>query len=148
MTHYRRSSSAWGEVCSWFNTDDWGWEEYQQNVNRYIITLSKLKINMQKQIKALSSSLESEISEQITDPVNKKMDDFFMEFSDKLGSVRENLQQSALTRQEKQGSLDKIKKQAGLYSSIYQKILNDSEELKKDVNQLEGLPNVKSDIAE
>ncbi|MCW1828749.1 dynamin family protein [Enterobacter asburiae] len=148
VTLLRRSSGVWGTICGWFNTDDWGWEEYQDNVDSYVITLSKLKIDMQKQIDELSSSLKSAISEQITDPVNKTMDDFFMEFSDKLGSVRANLQQSALTQKKNQGSLEKIKQQAGLYSSTYQKILNDSEELKRDFNQLENEQNVESDVTE
>lgn len=148
VTRHRRASGVWGTICSWFDTDDWGWEEYKENVDSYVITLSKLKDNMQNQIAELSSSLESAISEQITNPLNKIMDDFFMELSDKLGSVRANLQQSALTQKEDQDSLEKIKKQAGLYSSTYQKIINDSEELKRDFDQLESEQNVESDVTE
>ena len=31
-TRRRRSDGAWGTVCKWFNTDDWGWEDYSVTV--------------------------------------------------------------------------------------------------------------------
>jgi replication fork clamp-binding protein CrfC len=39
VTYHRRQENPWGTVCGWFNTDDWGWEKYQEREFFYEIDI-------------------------------------------------------------------------------------------------------------
>ncbi|PHI32246.1 dynamin family protein [Budvicia aquatica] len=136
VTHHRRKDNLWGALCSLLDTDDWGWEEYNEKEERYVIILSKLKGSMQQQINALSDTINQAITAQIAQPVQDEMDSFFSDFSAKLEGVRANLQQSIVDQQQETASLMHIKKQLGHFSTSSQHIRQDSEALKHDVDAL------------
>ena len=42
VTKYKRSSGLWGTICTWVNTDDWGWDEYQVDEDYYVVVRSRM----------------------------------------------------------------------------------------------------------
>lgn len=137
VTRSRRQSGVWGTVCSWFGTDDWGWEDYQTTENRYIIRLTELKSNIHQLILSLIHNIDLAIKEQVEQPINQELEYFFTNFTGKLENIRANLQQSITIQQEETKSLEHIKQDFCFFSKNSKEISSDSVELKKEVSELE-----------
>lgn len=90
-TRRRRSSGAWGTVCGWFGTDDWGWEEYTETVQRTVIDMNKIRSAVSKQADEHFRALNDEIEKGITKPIVTKIGEFFSEFKAKVEQLRNTL---------------------------------------------------------
>lgn len=90
-TRRRRSSGAWGTVCGWFGTDDWGWEEYTETVQRTVIDMNKIRSAVSKQADEHFRALNDEIEKGITRPIVTKIGEFFSEFKAKVEQLRNTL---------------------------------------------------------
>ncbi|SBW85422.1 hypothetical protein PVE_P0385 (plasmid) [Pseudomonas veronii 1YdBTEX2] len=55
----RRSEGVWGSICSFFDTDDWGWESYTTKVAVYEIDISKVKASIEKTLGGCSMVLHA-----------------------------------------------------------------------------------------
>jgi len=93
-THQRRQSGAWGTVCSWFNTDDWGWEDYDVEVKYYHVDLTVIRTKTEKQVQAFINAINSTIEATIKTPVTTEVESFFAEFNSIVESVISNLNTS------------------------------------------------------
>lgn len=138
VTRSRRQSGMWGTFCSWFNTDDWGWEEYETTEERYIVRLKEIKSSIHRLLSSLIKNIDIAIKEQIEQPVNQELSNFFVSFTSKLEDVRANLQQSIIIQQKESESLGQIKQDLGFFSRNSKEISSDSVELKKEVSELEN----------
>lgn len=138
VTHSRRQSGVWGTVCGWFNTDDWGWEDYQTTEEKFVVKLASLKSSISNLLNALIHNIDIAIKDQVEQPINNELVFFFTNFTEKLEDIRANLQQSITVQQSESELLEQIKHDLSFFSKKSKEIANDSDELKKEVNELEN----------
>ena len=135
----RRSSSAWGTICRWFNTDDWGYEDYSYEVDVYRIDIPQLKANtlyaLNNAFEGVSNSIESDIR----DKLNQQKQEFFTVLNEKLQHIQGDLLASIADKertQEEQAAL--LLEITELYREV-PGLVQDTEALNHDIQQhLEG----------
>ncbi|MDW3642560.1 hypothetical protein, partial [Vibrio sp. 1291-1] len=109
---HRRQSGAWGKVCSFFNTDDWGWESYEVSVEYYQIDLTKIHQKTRAQVTSFMKAIDHTIKKSIQEPVDHEVNAFFDDFGTILDSVVSNIQVSiqnqSLSTQEKARLIEQL----------------------------------------
>lgn len=91
VTRHRRQTGAWGTVCSWFNTDDWGWESYQTKEKYFEVDMKKIKQSIDSNIDQVFDGLDQSVTEKIRTPLQNSIKEFFLEFTKNVGQIRGDL---------------------------------------------------------
>ena len=91
VTRRRRKSGAWGKVCSWFKTDDWGWEDYGSTEAYYQVDLGKISKSSAKGIQTLFEAANSALDNEIHPQLQQGVDEFFGVFREKIEHIRGDL---------------------------------------------------------
>ena len=124
VTRSRRQSGVWGTVCRWVDTEDWGWEDYEDQKNYYQVDLDRISKSsndgVEKFFEAAYLALEKDIHPQLQQGV----DEYFLAFREKIEHVRGDLL-AGITRHK----LDQAKKN---------EIMKDSEQLAREALNLEA----------
>lgn len=105
VTKHRRQSGAWGTICGWFNTSDWGWESYQDSEEYYEVDINKINTSSRKGIETLFISAHSILNKDIIPQLQHGVEEFFSAFREKVENVRGDLISGV-----KKHSLDQAKK--------------------------------------
>jgi len=100
VTRWKRSEGIWGTVCSWFNTDDWGWETYEATKDVYHVDIRNIRQSIINQIEDTFRGLDQSILFQIKQPLHQGISEFFEAFTTALEQIRGDLSQG-LRDQEK-----------------------------------------------
>lgn len=91
VTRQRRQTGAWGTVCSWFNTDDWGWESYQTKEKYFEVDMKKIKQSIDSNIDQVFDGLDQSVTEKIRTPLQNSIKEFFLEFTKNVDQIRGDL---------------------------------------------------------
>lgn len=137
-TRKRHKKGAWGTVCSWFGTEDWGTEEYQTRVGSVEIDTRKIRKAINENIKRIFDGLEHAVLETIEKPLQKRMDAFFNELKQTVSTLREDLTQSIRDKQKSQESQQALATRLGELKRQAPAIQQDSEALNQDAQALLG----------
>ncbi|HDR9198188.1 dynamin family protein [Burkholderia vietnamiensis] len=132
VTRQRRSSGAWGTVCSWFNTSDWGWEDYSVSVEYAEISLKTVKGMVGERIKDSFNGLAARIHESVKEPVTMATDKFFAAFKDEVQKIRGTLMQSERDQQRSKAEKDRLIEDLVLLMRNVPAAREDSEELYRE----------------
>jgi len=128
-TRHRRSSGAWGTVCKWFNTDDWGWESYEASETYYEIDMDKISKSSLDGVRAISESAKMALDKDVYPDLQKSADEFFASFRQKVEHVRGDLMGSL-----QKHNLDQKEKAAILVDFTH--MAHQGAELQKDCKAL------------
>ncbi|WP_410481584.1 dynamin family protein [Pseudomonas plecoglossicida] len=134
VTRSRRSKGAWGTLCSWFGTSDWGWEEYTVKQGYYAVDINKVRTAIDASIEQLFKDLEASAADTIAQPLQEGLNTFFVQLKGGIESIRSDLQQSIRDQQRGQDEQSAL---AGLLThckGVVAPIKRDSEELLRDVS--------------
>ena len=134
----RRSEGAWGSICSFFDTDDWGWESYTTKVAVYEIDISKVKASIEKTLGDLFDGLARATVETIETPLKASVDKFFDELKLTVESIRSDLNQSIRDKQSDQGQQQQLAELLAGFKRHVPGIQKDSDALKRDVPSVGG----------
>lgn len=107
-TFSRRKSGVWGTVCKWFGTTDWGWEDYQEEVEYYEVDIKKIRKAALKNVDDILTDLNENIATQIKQPLDESMEVFFSDLKAMIERIRGDLIQGLKDKQlsqEKKGEL-------------------------------------------
>nr|WP_314562224.1 dynamin family protein [uncultured Pseudomonas sp.] len=129
----RRSEGVWGSICSYFDTDDWGWESYTTKVAVYEIDISKVKASIEKTLEDLFYGLARATVETIETPLKASVDKFFDELKLTVESIRSDLNQSIRDKQSDQGQQQQLAELLAGFKRNVPGIQKDSDALKRDV---------------
>lgn len=88
----RRQTGVWGAICRLFNTDDWGWEEYEDDEDYLEVNMTEISNSTQKGLDTLMASAESVVNEEISPQLESSVEEFFNGFIEKIGYIRADLQ--------------------------------------------------------
>lgn len=135
-TRRRRSSSAWGTVCGWFGTDDWGWEDYTETVQRTVINMDKIRSAVKDQVDDHFDSLNAEIENGITTPIVTEIGKFFSAFKTKVESLRNTLIKSTEDHKSNKLVKEKLTVQLQQLQQRTPELLLDSKALKADLEPM------------
>lgn len=136
VTKHRRQSGIWGAICSWFGTDDWGWESYMEEETRYAVDFENVRNRINGNMNNYFSGLKEETEKNIEIPIRENISAYFTELKLKIGNLRGDFVQSIQDH-----DLEKKKKEQ-LYDVLisYQKRIPDVQrnciELKGDVDEM------------
>ena len=84
VTRNRRKSGAWGTVCRWFGTDDWGWESYSDTEEYYEVDLVKINTSSQESVQNLFRAAHSALDDEIYPQLHQGVEEFFRTFREKI----------------------------------------------------------------
>lgn len=91
VTRHRRQTGAWGTVCSWFSTDDWGWESYQVKEKYFEVDMMKIKQSINSNIDQVFDGLNKSVTKKIQAPLKNSIKEFFLEFTKNVDQIRGDL---------------------------------------------------------
>lgn len=132
----RRQSGVWGTVCGWFNTDDWGWEEYQTSEAYFEIDIRRIRAATLAQIEAAFSGLDQAVVTYIRTPLNDGINEFFDSFRETVERIRGDLLQSIRDQESSKAEQAALMERlSGLRKGVPD-ILSDTRALKHDVEPL------------
>lgn len=129
----RRAGGLWGGICSFFETDDWGWETYSSKEEYFEIDVNKVKASIEKSVADLFAGLASATVETIAKPLKASVDSFFDELRLTVESIRSDLNQSIRDKQSDQGQQQRLGELLAGFKRHVPGIQQDSEALKRDV---------------
>lgn len=108
VTRYRRKSGAWGEVCRWFKTDDWGWEDYQATEEYYQVDLHKISASSENGVEIIFKSAKNSLEKIIYPELQTSVDYYFVAFRQKIEHVRGDLMEGMQRHKLDQAQKDEI----------------------------------------
>lgn len=135
-TRSRRKSGAWGKICSWFNTNDWGWEDYSVDVDVYYVDIKSIKAQVKKGIGIAFSDLEKTLGSTVEAQLNEQADSFFTALTAKVEHIRGDLIASMDDRKKSQEDQRLLLNSLEELEKPIPHLLGDSEAILKDVRGL------------
>lgn len=139
QTKSRRQSGVWGTVCSWFGTDDWGWEDYSVNVDVYEIDSRAIRKAVGKDIDAVFEGLDEALVEKIRTPLQKGIDRFFHQFRETVEHIRGDLLQGQEDKRRTRTEQEELLRCLANLKKNLPAIQSDTDGLNRDVNEGLGL---------
>jgi predicted GTPase len=129
----RRAGGLWGGICSFFETDDWGWETYSSREEYFEIDVNKVKASIEKSVADVFAGLASATVETIAKPLEASVDNFFDELRLTVESIRSDLNQSIRDKQSDQGQQQRLGELLAGFKRHVPGIQKDSDALKRDI---------------
>ncbi len=136
VTRYRRSSGAWGTVCSWFNSSDWGWDEYKATEQYFEVNINEIKAKISQSISNVFRGLDDTIAKSIEAPLNVTVDSFFAEFIKTVEHIRGDLLQGIRDQESSKTEQEELKQRLTGLTRFVPALLADSMELKDDAKHM------------
>lgn len=135
-TYRRRKKGVWGGICKIFNTDNWGYEEYEKEEEYFEIDIRKVKKSVTAGIARTFDGLGKSVTEYIEQPLKKGTAEFFNEFKSKIEQIRGDLLQSIRDQEHSKSEQAALSKRLATLKKNVPATLHDSRELKADVRPL------------
>ncbi|AJC64966.1 dynamin family protein [Dickeya zeae] len=132
----RRSSGAWGTVCGWFNTEDWGWEDYSVDVSRSVVNINSIRREVFLQTDTYFGELTDTIEININQPILQEIELFFGMFKSKVEQLRNTLIQSTEDHKNSQQEQQRLTERLKELNEITPEILRDSKALKEELEPM------------
>jgi len=136
VTRRRRQDGAWGKVCGFFGTSDWGWEDYEKTERHFEVDIRKVQKSVMEEIKSTFDGLDKSLSGQIEAPLRKEVDEFFDAFKLKVELIRGDLLQSIRDQENSKAEKEALSKRLASLKKNIPSMLDDSCELKADVEPM------------
>jgi len=132
VTRSRRSSGAWGTICGWFGTSDWGWENYDANEEYFEIDINKIETATILSLENTFDGFKESIGDYVRDPLNKSIQDFFSDFKQIVEQIKGDMLQSIRDKELGKSELDALMSALEKLKTNVSGTLNDAKELKAD----------------
>ena len=117
VTRSRRQKNAWGTVCSWFGTDDWGWEDYETTEEYYQVDLEKISKSTVAGLNSLFSSAERVLNTDIYPQLQESSHSLFASFRGEVNNIRQSFEQGQLDKELEKEKRDALLNNLGRISS-------------------------------
>jgi GTPase SAR1 family protein/HPt (histidine-containing phosphotransfer) domain-containing protein len=93
VTRHRRQSGMWGTVCSWVDTDDWGWESYKDTEEYFQVDINKIRDAVLDASKTIFRNADAAIQNDVIVPVEQSCNNFFAALKNTIDEIRGDLLQ-------------------------------------------------------
>ena len=125
---------VWGGICSFFGTDDWGWEEYEEKEKYAEICLPLVQQKIAESISNSLSEISKEMKSAIEEPMQKNIAQYFGEIKGKVENLRGDLLQGMRDQKKHQEQKEAMMK---FLTAIKKKLFdlkNDGKALELDIS--------------
>lgn len=116
-TGSRRKSGAWGTVCRWFGTSDWGWEDYTYTKTSYQVNTTKIRDSVLAQLATYKNDNSKQFEGYLKREFEPAIADHIEELTNYLARYRELLIDGKKSNQLAQEAKKKLSQQIELLSS-------------------------------
>lgn len=113
-TGTRHKEGIWGGICSWFNTNDWGTEQYSYQTSTYTVDIEKIKAKvleqLQEQVRHLSNQTGTYLSKTFQPKIHdhlSKLEEYLQRY---LGVLADGMKSSELDQTEKSDLITQLEK--------------------------------------
>lgn len=145
----RRKSSAWGTVCKWFGTEDWGWEDYETTKEYYQVDLTKISKSSEVGLNTLFSSAEEILRNDIYPQLQESSHELFSTFRFGIENIRRGFEQGLadqkLEKKERDAILSYLEKMA-IKASFLQKECMTLSGSVEDLRHTEGVSVARGEV--
>lgn len=131
-TSYRYKDNVWGKVCSWFGTDDWGWESYTYTEDVYKVDINKISESSFASIEHNFKGLDESVKQTIQKPLEDGINSFFSELRQTVEKIRGDLIQSIRDQEHSKEEQEALMKRLNALKKDVPLIQQDSNELNQD----------------
>ena len=112
VTRLRRQRGVWGKICDWFDTDDWGWEEYSKEKTKFVIEVEKIRHTVEDNMRRFTDEAIKDVSRDITGPLDENIKRSCGELKDKVqrlcGDFKQSVQDRKLKKEPQQVLINEI----------------------------------------
>lgn len=136
QTKRRRSDSLWGKACGFFNTSDWGWEEYSVNVTRSVVNIKTIQKAVTQQTQQHFNELKESIATQINQPIEQEVTTFFTNFKHKVEQLRNTLIQSTEDHKNNKQEQEQLTGLLQTLNKLTPEMIRDSKVLKEELEPM------------
>lgn len=136
QTKRRRSDSLWGKTCGFFNTSDWGWEEYSVNVTRSVVNIKTIQKAVTQQTQQHFNELKESIATQINQPIEQEVTTFFTNFKHKVEQLRNTLIQSTEDHKNNKQEQEQLTCLLQTLNKLTPEMIRDSKVLKEELEPM------------
>jgi stress response protein SCP2/GTPase SAR1 family protein len=116
-TSSRRTKSTWGKVCSWFGTNDWGWEEYSYTQTSYQVDTTKIRNSVLSQLEAYKKDHTTQFESYLKREFEPTIAEHINGLTSYLARYRDLLESGKKTNQLAQESKKQLAQQIGLLAN-------------------------------
>lgn len=134
-TRSRRKEGAWGTVCKWFGTDDWGWEEYTFDVDVYTIDSTRIRQAIDHDIETVFTGLKLSLNDSISKPLHAGIDHFFRDLKKIVEHIRGDLLQGLHDIGRSKEEKEQLARQLAALKKNIPAIQQDARGLQQDIVQ-------------
>lgn len=135
VSRSRRSSGAWGTVCSWFNTSDWGWETYSVEKTYYKINLKELRKQTLDGAKKVFANANTSIEQEVVKPMQESCNHFFNELKGIIDQLRGDLAQGLIDKNRSREEQENLANKLSSLKRDGHDVVDDIIELEKDTKE-------------
>ncbi len=124
-TDTRRTKSAWGTVCRWFGTNDWGWEEFEYQETTYQVDTKKIHQSILKQLEAYKKDHTTQFQDYLKREFEPTIEEHINGLTNYLARYRDLLINSMETNRLAQDDKKKLSHEMNLLMTKNKKQAND-----------------------
>lgn len=135
-TRHRRKDNMWGTVCSWFSTDDWGWETYSEEVEVYVIDIKTIQKDVTSGVAEVFEVVKETSLGDIERQLGEQVDAFFAALEKKIEHIRGDRIASQKIQEKTEGEKKILGEELTRLERPVPGLLRDSVELAKQVQAL------------
>lgn len=135
---YRRKTNIWGKLCSWLDTDDWGWEQYSVDVVVYHIDINRIRHDVELKLSKLFNRIEKYELKEIKSELDATTKYFFKSLREKIERIRGDLLAGLNDKRKSQDTQNSLVSVLTELAEPVPMLLNDSKELTEHVSEMRG----------
>lgn len=136
VTRSRRKSGAWGTVCGWFNTSDWGWEDYQTTEDYYELDMHKICKTTLSSLAQTFRQFHQSISMLVQQPLEQEVQSYFATFRSKVENIRADMQQGIRDKEGSKAEQEELARAIANLRKGLPELITDCNELAEDLKPL------------
>lgn len=134
----RRKTSIWGKLCSWLDTDDWGWEQYSADVVVHRIDINRIQRDVGLELSKLFNRIEKHELKEIKSELDATTKYFFKSLREKIERIRGDLLAGLSDKRKSQDTQNSLVSVLTELAEPVPMLLNDSKELMEHVSEMRG----------
>lgn len=132
----RSQSGVWGGICSFFNTKNWGWETYSEDIVIYLVDIERTKKDVAKALATAFANMDKLVDTTVQADLKEQTDSFFLVLREKIEHIRGDLIASMSDQQKDQATKERLVNNLGKLERPVPNLLKDSEALVNDIKEL------------
>lgn len=132
----RRQEGVWGGLCGFFDSTEWGWEEYTHYDDVFAVDYRQLLGSFDKLIQAIPQELAREASDIFEVDIKRSFQEYHNIIADRIGQISDNMLKSVELNQGEAATIQHAKENITQLANQISECLAKAEVIKDAVNEM------------